>query len=484
MGQMMLSDFLSVRWITLHGLVTTVTIMIYILTSHLLKQRRHPAAAIAWMLFIVLIPYLALPLFLSFGTRKLNQAIALSPNARLQKSQSNPWAVTTIEALGLDPPETYGHLNVHKDGHEAKRALLEVIGAAKIRIDLCTFLLAHDQLGAEVIELLCLKAKKGIQVRVLLDGLSHIFCLRPDLRKLRNAGVTCMTFVPPIGFSLRGRSNLRNHRKLVIADSGTSFARMWCGGRNLCAEYFEGNNREAPWRDLSFDLQGNLVAQANLLFEKDWFFAKYLRMMPALGTDKATVLGYSHQDRSALVADTSAQSAAQLVPSGPDCVDDTLHVLLLTAAYRAQERITIVTPYFVPDAALLMALCMAARRGVQIDLLVPVRSNHRLSDFARNRSIRALALAGGRILLSEKMQHAKLIIIDDVLALSGSANVDNRSLFLNYELMVAFHGRSSVLPFKSWFENEQNSAKPFTPSQPGLMRDLAEGMILWLGFQL
>jgi cardiolipin synthase A/B len=484
MSQTILSDALSVRWITLHGLVMTVTIITYILTSHILKQRRHPAAAIAWMLFILLIPYLALPLFLSFGTRKLNQVVIQTPKARLPQSQDRPWAITTIETLGLDSPAIYSHLNVHKDGHEAKRRLLDVIGAAKFQIDLCTFLLAHDQLGAEIIEFLCLKAKNGIQVRVLLDGLSHIFFMRPDLRKLRKCGVICLTFVPPIGFSLKGRSNLRNHRKLVIADSGTEFARMWCGGRNLCAEYFEGNKRDAPWRDLSFDLQGDLVAQANHLFERDWFFAKHLRMMPAPRTENLTELGDTHQERPVPVAGTSAQPTAQLVPSGPDCVDDTLHVLLLTAAYQARERISIVTPYFVPDTALLMALCMAARRGVQIDLLVPIRSNHRLSDFARNRSVRALAQAGGRIFISQRMQHAKLIIVDDVLALSGSANVDNRSLFLNYELMIAFHGGSSVRPFQSWFENEKKSAKLFTPSQPGLMRDLAEGMILWLGFQL
>ncbi len=469
----MLTELTNIRWVTVHGLITVLTVMIYILTSHLLQQRRHPAAAIAWMLFIVLLPYLALPLFLSFGSRKLKRAVAPPSPVSRGAQRNESWAVLTIEALGLGPPATYRQLNVHVNGLQAKKALMETISAAQYKIDLCTFLLARDQLGAEIIALLCIKAKNGVQVRLLLDGLSHIIWLRPDLKMLRAAGGICLTFVPPLGSSLKGRSNLRNHRKLAIADAGTSQARMWSGGRNLCDEYFEGQANHKAWLDLSFDLQGALTEQANNLFEQDWYFAKHLKMMTS-----------SKSENHLSEMRPTKEALAQLVPSGPDRVDDTLHALLVTGAYQAQERIALVTPYFVPDTALLMALCLAARRGVQVDLLMPRSSNHRLSDFARSRAIRALSQAGGRIWLCDQMLHAKLIVIDDGFALSGSANLDNRSLFLNYELMVAFHTPSDVNIFMKWFEEKRSGARLFVPTPPSFLRDLAEGMTLWLGFQL
>ncbi len=144
----------------------------------------------------------------------------------------------------------------------------------------------------------------------------------------------------------------------------------------------------------------------------------------------------------------------------------------------------LVTPYFVPDAALLLALCLAARRGVTVELLLPAKSNHPLSDIARGRALRQLAQAGGRIGLAPQMLHAKLAIIDEQLALAGSANFDSRSLFLNYEMMVAFHEHSDVRRFADWYERERASAITYAPKKPGLVRDLAEGMVLWVGFQL
>ncbi len=170
--------------------------------------------------------------------------------------------------------------------------------------------------------------------------------------------------------------------------------------------------------------------------------------------------------------------------SGPDQADDTVYALLVTAAYRAHQRIALATPYFVPEAALLMALCLAARRGVTVDLLLPARSNHRLSDLARERSLRSLAEAGGRVWLAPTMMHAKMVVIDDELALAGSANLDTRSLFLNYELMCAFHQAPDVRRFAQWFDLERRTARPYAASPPGLLRDIAEGLLLWLGFQL
>ena len=465
----MLSDLALIHWLTLHGLVAAVAVLFYVITSHVMGQRRHPSAAIAWMLFILLLPYLALPAFLAFGSRKRARPrpAALPDLSRVRSIDA--WAIETLMALGQPAPAAYRDLSMHQDGHAACDAPLDSIDAAQASIDLCTFIFRRDSLGEAVVERLCKKARAGVRVRLLLDGLGSLMERHPDLKSLVDAGGQVALFVPPLRSPLKRRTNLRNHRKLLVADSALTTGRLWCGGRNLAAEYFGGRAGEAPWRDLSIDLRGPLVRQASALFERDWAFANGRPMNVRLSEPAGTPF---------------PTDGAQLVASGPDQADDTVYALLVTAAYRARRRIALATPYFVPESALLMALCLAARRGVSVDLLLPERSNHRLSDLARNRALRSLAAAGGRIWLAAGMLHAKLAVIDDALALTGSANLDTRSLFLNYELMLAFHDAADVRRFAAWFDQERAPARAYMASQPGLMRDVAEGMLFWLGFQL
>jgi cardiolipin synthase len=131
-----------------------------------------------------------------------------------------------------------------------------------------------------------------------------------------------------------------------------------------------------------------------------------------------------------------------------------------------------------------MALTLAARRGIAVDLLLPRKSNHRLADMARHAALRELAAAGARIWLSPSMIHAKAVLFDDELALVGSANLDERSLFLNYEMMVAFYEPSVVQRFASWIELQQSSAARYRSRSPGLAREFAEGLVRWVAFQL
>ena len=460
-------------WLTVHGLVTALAVLLYVITSHLMHQRRQPAAAIAWVLFILLVPYLALPAFLTFGSRKQarprQSGLRIAPPAPGDPQADSAWAVQTALALGQGPPAAFNALHLHADGAEALLALWQTIDAARHSIDLCTFIIGRDAVGRELVARLSAKARDGVNVRLMVDGLGRIMAGRPDLRPIVAAGGQVTSFVPPLHSPLKGRTNLRDHRKMVIADAAHATRRLWCGGRNLACEYFEGSQGVPAWRDLSFDLCGDVVAQASALFEHDWAFANSRRSsVGALAACAAVPEG----------------TGAQLVASGPDQVDDTVYALLVTAAYRARRRIAIITPYFVPDAALLMALSMAARRGVVVDLLLPAKSNHRLSDLARRRVLRTLSAAGGRIWLAPQMMHAKLIVIDDVLALAGSANIDSRSLFLNYELMMAFHDTAVVGRFADWFEAERSQAQRCAPKPAGLISDLVDGMVLWVGFQL
>ena len=213
----MFSSLAVAQLLTVHGLVTVAAVLLYAITSHVKQQRRHPTAAIAWILFILLVPYLALPAFLTFGSRKLEHR---QSTAVPQPSAHGPeaWAIDTILALGQPSPSAYTMLGVHKDGVESRDALLATLDGAQHSIDVCTFILGRDSLGEAVVDRLCQKARSGLRVRLLLDGLGSLMGGRPRLKRFTEAGGVYTMFVPPFRSPLKGRFNLREHRKLVVAD--------------------------------------------------------------------------------------------------------------------------------------------------------------------------------------------------------------------------------------------------------------------------
>ncbi|MDR2788150.1 MAG: phospholipase D-like domain-containing protein [Candidatus Accumulibacter sp.] len=470
-------DFIWANWQVLDVLLVMVGLTIYASVSRTLNQRRHPSAAIAWVLGILLVPYLALPLYLAFGSRKV-AALRKPPKAHaisIPAATGHPTMLRSLQlgaAMGLPDPASYDSLNIHADGSSALNGLRRLISGATSSLDISTFLIGRDVLGGEILRLLERRARAGVRVRLLIDGIGIYLGGYPNLRKLSKAGIEVVRFVPPFSSSKRGRTNLRNHRKMVIADGKY----LWCGGRNLAAEYFEGDPRpifrRTPWIDLSFDLSGELVAQVYGQFERDWAFANEREETPA--SVDAAVRG----------AAGATPALAQLIDSGPDRADDTIFTLLVSACFTSRQRILAVTPYFVPDSSLLMALTLAARRGIEVDLVMPERSNHKLADFARHRALRDMILAGARVWLHPRMVHAKAILIDDELALVGSANLDGRSLFLNYEMMIAFYDQSAVMDFARWVESLRGGCKPYSCRWPGRAWALAEGLLLWVAFQL
>jgi cardiolipin synthase len=404
-----------------------------------------------------------LPLYLLLGSRKVT-SFRLHPVSSPRAGRSGDIAA----ALGLPDAVSYEQLAVHQDGAASLSRLHQLLTQAHQTIDLCSFLLGSDPIGDEIALLLIQRARAGVRVRLLLDGLGYYMGGRPDLGRLTAAGVQVSLFVSPLRSALRGRTNLRNHRKMVVADGRC----LWCGGRNLAAEYFvaKPDNAKPAWVDLSFDLQGTLAMQAQQQFDLDWIFAT----QGVLASACANSTG----------AASSLMGQARLVASGPDQSDDTIYTLLVSGCFKAQDRILAVTPYFVPDSALLTALALAARRGIAVDLLLPRQSNHLLADLARHSALRELASAGARVWLSPDMVHAKAVIFDRELALVGSANLDERSLFVNYELMVAFYEPAVVERFANWIGIHQAGAGLYQAQAPGPARELLEGLVRLVAFQL
>jgi cardiolipin synthase len=411
---------------------------------------------------MIALPYLVLPMYLLFGRRKLPRKSISRPAAR---SFAGHWAQDLIESFGL-PAASPALINMHRDGGESAAALFSTMSGAVARLDICTYILGSDAFGREVMQRMIERARSGVEVRLLLDGVGAIQLPKACFNSLRLGGVETAVFSPLFARKTQGPRNLRNHRKLVIADG----ARLWAGGRNLAAEYFSGVAGVPPWQDLTFDMQGSVASAAAAQFECDWVAACARPAVAALPSARSAV--------------PRTCGDAQFLPSGPDQPEDTVHALLIDACFQARHRMLAVTPYFVPDVSLETAMRLAARRGVQIDLCIPQSSNHKLADFARSRALRSLSQAGVNVHLLPYMSHAKAVVFDTSLGLSGSVNLDSRSLLLNYECAVVFYGRAEIDWLAEWIAALIPGSRPFDARPAGLVRDLCEGLLLTVAYQL
>ncbi|MGR4867330.1 phospholipase D-like domain-containing protein [Variovorax sp. LARHSF232] len=443
-----------------HFLVVAVALLVYVLTTRAQRQQRAPTTAIAWVMALVLLPYVMLPIYLLFGQRKLRPAGSPRPP---RSSPASHWAAELIESFGLAPPSPCD-IRMHADGTDARAALWEVIEGARERLDVGTFIIGTDAFGQDVLSRLVRRAREGVKVRVLLDGFGALSLPRRHFEQLREAGGDVAVFRPLFSLRHTGPRNLRNHRKLAIADDQW----LWSGGRNLAGEYFCGNEHyPQPWLDLSFDLRGNVAAAAARQFSHDW--ASVRKRKPRSIPDLAQPRG---------------GNLAQFLPSGPDQTEDTALALLIDASFRAQHRLLAITPYFVPGDGLRDALRLAARRGVQVTIAIPQVSNHHLADFVRSRAMRDLARAGVTFRMLPFMVHAKAVVVDEDLALCGSINLDGRSLLLNHESAVVFYDPKEIDWLAHWIETTASAGETFRARRPSLARDLAEGLLLTIAFQV
>ena len=435
-----------------------------VLLAHLLGQRRTPSSTIAWLLVILLMPYVGVPLYLIFGGRKMRRrAETKEPVYRSPVEFPSGTTDGALERIlgshGVRPACSGNRVAVVPNGVETYRQLLRIIDEAEHTIHITTFILGRDPVGAAIIERLARRAAEGVEVRLLLDDVGAWRVRRRYLAPLLEAGAKVAFFMPIFHLPFRGRANLRNHRKIVVVDGRKGMV----GGMNLANEYMGPAPDPARWLDLSLFLSGPVVPDLAELFHSDWKFATG----EDLGPDA----------RPSAPPEPADDSLAQVVASGPDVTGDPLYEALVSAIFAASRRIWVVTPYFVPDEMLARALDLAARRGVDVRLVLPAHSNHLTADLARASYVREIHNAGGRVLLYEKgMVHAKVVLIDDGLAVIGSANMDIRSLFLNYEVALFCYSRPPIDQTAAWVAALMAECATELPTR-SRVRGLAEDVV-------
>ncbi len=457
-------------WTLSHLALTAGFMFAAVLITQVIRQRRPPTATIAWLLAIVLVPYIGVPLYLFLGGRKIHNLAARKSHIKLP-TVAVQMALSSMERLLLAhdvPPATRNNrFLLHQTGEDSYSALVDLIETATRSIYISIFILHPDRVGQDIIERLARRAAEGLTVRLLLDGVGSMHTHRSALAPLVEAGGRFAFFMPVLHRPFRGRSNLRNHRKIVISDE----RRVLAGGANIAAEYMGSGPGSGRWPDLTFTLEGPAVIHYANLFRSDWGFAS--------GEWMITI-----QPPEVPSAASCGEATVQVVPSGPDVPGDPLYDALLTVAFSAHQRLWIVSPYFVPDDALCRALILAVHRGVDVQILVPERSNHRIADIAGRSYLREIADEGGTVLFYRSgMLHAKAVLMDQDLAILGSANIDLRSLLLNYEVGALIYSAAHIEAIQDWITGLADGSHVGV-GEAGRLRELAEGVARLLAPQL
>ncbi|MDD3180528.1 MAG: cardiolipin synthase [Opitutaceae bacterium] len=446
-----LSEHPFVNGVLPHLLTVAGFLLALFVIARLMSERKQPGNTVAWLLLIAFIPYVGVPLYLLLGGRKIKRLAArktrLCPRLSDTVASSAAMGPTAriVNRDGVCPPVGGNRVRFLTTGEDAYHELERRIKEARHTIHLTTFLLARDEVGRRLVSLLAKRACEGVKVRLLLDALGCFRSSRGFVDPIRKAGGEVYRFMPMLPLQPRRSANLRNHRKIAVVDHQLAIL----GGHNLAKEYMGPTPLRRRWRDFGAVIEGPAVNLLNEIFLADWAFAS---------EQSIDVL---HKRLPPLSVPAAGMSELQVVASGPDVEGDPLYEGILSAIQEAGQRVWIVTPYFIPDEVLFRTLLLKVRSGVEVRIVVPARSNHPVTDFARRHYLRELAAAGAQILFyTPTMNHAKLILVDERIGLIGSANLDLRSLFVNFEVGVFIYSPSDCAALANWVREVFSRCKP------------------------
>jgi cardiolipin synthase len=409
---------------------------VYVLLR-VMRGRATPAYLLLWGPLAWFLPIGTALLFFLFGGRK---------HSSLAEAKKE---VNRVAWRLSDEPDFSGNrfrLLGDRHGRDTLDELRRQIKGARRRISLSTYILSDDAVGREIVSLLAARAKDGVEVRLLVDAIGSFGIPLRLCQRLRRAGGQVAGFNPALPMRGKGSANWRNHRKIAVIDG--TFAII--GGQNLGLRYMGDKPSPRRFRDCSFLIEGPTAAAIERVFIADWCQA----------TDEPPMSFASLlRERSRHVG----PARVEVISSGPDCEGDPLWETYEKLFSNCKRSITVVTPYFVPDRTLFSLLVTAAHAGRHVKIMVPRRSDHRLLDLARRWYLRTLRDAGAEILFFKPdVLHAKLTIVDDEHLVIGSANLDMRSLFLNYEIGAVVRDSAAVAEVKTLIAGWEAESTRFT----------------------
>jgi len=449
----------------------------------IVMQRRRPTATLAWIVGFISTPFVGAVIYYFFGPRKLRRRkirrelakrfasrIAPAHREELPATLASRRWLTSLARLatvhGDAPPKQAHWAKLYLEGDTTYRAIEDAMGAARHQIHLEYYIFEPDEVGTRWRDLLAQRARDGVAVRVLVDALGSKNCKPRFWRPLTDAGGEVRLFNPPRLLKLRASLlNFRTHRKIVVVDGKIAFT----GGINVTAgsSSSSGKNKGMAWRDTHLGIAGPAAHDLQLIFLEDWLFA---------GTGN-----HRHRTMDELLMNTpedigrwfpplepprpSADGPwVQIIASGPDETVPSIHRFFFTAISSARRRLWITTPYFVPDEPMLTALVTAQARGVDVRLILPRLGDSRFVAAAASTFAEEVMREGVSVWeFTPRMIHAKTIVIDDELSIVGSANIDNRSFRLNFEVAAAIYDAGINAELAEVFENDLAQAVRLGP---------------------
>lgn len=459
---------MSFSWLTLT--YYAYWLMLIYVTLQIIHQYTISSRASAWLFTVYLFPVAGMVLYFIFGVNRRKRKIygrKLTKNQQSLEAYQAEFNADSLRVLkrhkdqlkqfhGLTKMiyrDSCSRLTVNnqlmllENGEDKFKHLLQDVAAAQHTIHLEYYIFRADDIGSELIQLLIKKAKSGVKVRLIYDDYGSLNLPRQVLSRMRSAGVEVEPFYEIRLFAFAERLNYRNHRKIVVIDGHIAYV----GGINVGDEYINDthHDKKTYWRDSHLRLVGQGVAYLQNIFLNDWNFC---------AEQQVEIDGELPDDLADMDIDNTHM--VQLVASGPDSPAPSILFAMLHALHLAQQEVLITTPYFIPNPALIKALKIAVLRGVQVRLLVPDQSDNKVVNAAAQSFYYEMLLAGVEVYqYTAGFIHAKTMVIDGFLSVMGTANFDERSFELNFEVNVLIYDESFAQQLVDSFKRDVEQAK-------------------------
>lgn len=437
----------------LFSLVYTVVEITAIVTAVMaVRDTRTPQGAIAWGISLVTFPLLSLPLYWIFGRSKFHGYVETMrsgeerfmqlledkhhlPEVKKLSERTRPHAPRCSFETMADIPFAGGNaLKLYTDGNSTFTAIFEAIEKAKKHVLVQFFIVHEDGLGGRLQALLLRKAAQGVRIHFLYDEIGCHSTPARYWQTMKDAGIGVHAFHTTKGSGNRFQLNFRNHRKIVVVDGHTAFV----GGHNVGDEYLGLSKKFKEWRDTHIKISGPAVLGIRISFARDWYWATR-----------------TLHDLDLSIPDSFGEAEALAFATGPADPLETCSLMFVRAINAAKKRFWIASPYFVPDSAVTKALQLAAMRGVDVRIIVPKKADHWLVYLASFACLKELQLESIRIYRYQKgFMHQKVFLVDDELAAVGTANMDNRSFRLNFEITMLVEDTPFCKQIETMFLND------------------------------